>query len=157
MSFHEESLAQLSRHVSDSDLVLDVGGWHAPWSRADHVVDIMPYETRNRDGAVLKDMYPNERFTRETFHQMDICSLCEVEGTKLSFLFNPAMLHAYRQFHLVKPWFKKMNPSYGSVGFFWKGTFSFEEKIIIDRDEVQENLRTFKKMAKALPRLFVWS
>lgn len=225
MSFHEASLLELPRHVSDSDRVLDVGGWHAPWNRADHVIDIMPYETRNQAGAMLKDRYPKERFTKETFHQMDICSskpwpfpdkhfdfvycsntledlrdpvrvcseilrvgkagfietpsrivestrgierpfycgyyhhrwLCEVEGTKITFLFKPAMIHAYRQFHLVKPWFKKMNPSYGSIGFFWKDSFSFEEKVIIDRDEVQENLRSFKKRAKELPRLFVWS
>jgi SAM-dependent methyltransferase len=223
MSFHDDSLQELRNKVSDSDRVLDVGGWHAPWNRADYIIDIMPYETHNREGALLKEVYPEARFTKETFLQMDVCApkpwpfpdkyfdfvycsntledlrdpirvcseilrvgkagfietpsrvvestrgierpfycgyyhhrwLCEVEGKKISFLFKPAMMHAYRRFHLVKPWHKKVNPRYGSVGFFWKESFEFEEKIIIDRDDVQSNLQEFKKTARLLPDLFL--
>lgn len=52
--------------------VLDVGGWAAPFNRADWVLDLMPYETR----GVL---YPGgfgpgpERFSAQTWVQRDIC------------------------------------------------------------------------------------
>lgn len=68
-----ESQKRLPEMIKKDDLVLDVGGWFAPLNRADYILDIMPYETRNRAGAILPDVWPEERFTRETFLQRDIC------------------------------------------------------------------------------------
>lgn len=49
--------------------ILDVGGWFIPCPLATHVVDIMPWETR---GAKLQiEPLPGERFTRETWFQID--------------------------------------------------------------------------------------
>jgi len=222
-SFHDWALEELPKRVSDDSLVLDVGGWFGALNRANYVVDIMPYATRNRAGAVLSNLWPEEHFTESTFLNFDICEhqpwpfsdkqfdfvycsntledvrdpiwvcremirvaksgfvevpsrilestrgverpfyvgyyhhrwLSEVCGTKLSFMFKPAMIHAYRQFYLRKPMFKKVNPRYESVGFFWENAFEFEEKIIIDRDAVQKDLRDFKQAASRLDHLFI--
>jgi SAM-dependent methyltransferase len=50
-------------------LILDCGGWFKPLGAATHVVDLMPYETRSC--AVNHGPLPGERFTRETWYQMD--------------------------------------------------------------------------------------
>ena len=56
--------------LSEDDLVLDVGGWAHPFSRADWVIDLMPYETRGLYGE--RDPDP-ERFSRDTWVERDIC------------------------------------------------------------------------------------
>jgi len=49
--------------------ILDLGGWFKPEPRATHVVDYLPWETR---GATLNlERLPGERFTRETWFQVD--------------------------------------------------------------------------------------
>jgi hypothetical protein len=58
----------LSR-LADDAVVLDVGGWAAPFARADWVIDIMPYETRARPSREE----PVERFTSKTWLQRDLC------------------------------------------------------------------------------------
>lgn len=219
-SFNAKKLAQM---IPPDALVLDVGGWHEPLNRADYVLDIMPYETRNQAGAILSDVFPRERFSRETYFQRDICGpdpwpfrdkqfdfvvcshtledirdpifvcrelnrvakagyievpsrlvestrgverpffcgfyhhrwLCEVEGTTIRFMFKPAMLHAYRQFHFRKPWLKRIRPELDAEYFFWEGAFQYEEKILIDRDEVQSDLRAFKRRFSDKGNLFV--
>lgn len=219
----EQNLTRLGALLTDGMQVLDVGGWHSPMNRADWVLDIMPYATRNRGGAIRLVPDEPERFTQDTFLQMDICGpdpwpfadkqfdfaicshtledvrdpifvcrelnrvakagyievpsrlvesmrgierpffcgyyhhrwLCEVEGTSISFQFKPAMLHAYRQFYLRRPWFRKVNPHYDAVWFFWQGSFDYREKVIIDRDEVQADLRAFKARWKDRADLFV--
>jgi hypothetical protein len=56
--------------LPDDAVVLDVGAWGAPLHRADHVLDIRPYETR----GVLGSFGPGpERFTKDTWHLADIC------------------------------------------------------------------------------------
>ena len=65
------SRARLLEQLSDSETVLDVGGWALPLARADWVLDVMPYETRGslgRDGAPV-----DERFTAATWVTRDIC------------------------------------------------------------------------------------
>lgn len=208
--------------IKSSDLVLDIGGWHAPLNRADYMIDIMPYKTRNRAGAFLTDVWAKEHFSEKTYIQTDICEtpwpfkdkqfdfaicshtledirdpigvckeinrvakagyievpsriaestrgverpfycgyyhhrwLCEVENTNISFMFKPAMIHAYRKFHFRKSLLKKVNPRYDFVGFFWSENFGFKEKIIIERDDVQKNLMDFKKQHETLPELFI--
>lgn len=49
----------------------DIGGWAQPFTRADYVVDLMPYETRGIFGVVGEGP---ERFTRGTWLNVDICS-----------------------------------------------------------------------------------
>ncbi|MBI4404151.1 MAG: methyltransferase domain-containing protein [Deltaproteobacteria bacterium] len=213
---------QLPERICSEYRVLDVGGWHSPLNRADVVLDIMPYETRNQEGALLKNVWPTEHFDHSSYFQMDICKtpwpfndkefdfalcshtledlrdpiavcrelvrvakagyvetpsriaeslrgmerpfycgyyhhrwLCEVEGKRIIFQFKPAMLHAYRQFHFRKPWYKKLNPKYESVGFFWEGCFDFEERIVIDRNQVQQNLAEFKARYCRLSDLYL--
>ena len=224
VGFHEAMLEALPNHINPSDRVLDVGGWHAPLNRADYVVDIMPYATRNRNGALLKEVWPSERFSKDTFLPLDICRpepwpfkdkffdfvfcsntledvrdpvrvcsemvrvgraglievpsrlvesikgverpfytgyyhhrwLCEVENNHIFFQFKPAMIHSYRRFHFVKPWYKRVNHErYGSAGFFWKESFQYSERVLIERDEVQESLTQFKAKHGHLRDLFV--
>src|SRR4051794_2049878 len=54
--------------LSESAKVLDVGGWYTPFNRANHVVDLMPYETRGVGQGTER-----ERFTSETWTQLDVC------------------------------------------------------------------------------------
>jgi hypothetical protein len=57
--------------TSASDRVLDVGGWFQPLNHATHVLDLMPYETRNSAGAL--DIGFPERFTQDTWTRWDAC------------------------------------------------------------------------------------
>ena len=54
-----------------SDVVIDIGGWAQPFTRADYVVDLMPYDTRGIFGTIGTGA---ERFTRERWLNVDICS-----------------------------------------------------------------------------------
>lgn len=65
-----ESRARIVGELSSSDLVLDVGGWASPLSRADCVLDLMPYETRGLYGEPDPDA---ERFSPDTWIVRDIC------------------------------------------------------------------------------------
>jgi SAM-dependent methyltransferase len=51
-------------------LMLDVGGWAAPFNRADWIIDLMPYETRGAMGSYGDGP---ERFTQDTWVMRDIC------------------------------------------------------------------------------------
>ena len=65
------SVRTILDRLGPDDVVLDIGGWGRPFSRADWVLDIMPWETRGlygRDGALP------ERFSRDTWIQRDICA-----------------------------------------------------------------------------------
>lgn len=68
-----DQAAEIHRRLSPHHLVLDVGGWHAPVNRADWIIDIMPHATRNRAGAVRPDLWPEERFTKDTYVERDLC------------------------------------------------------------------------------------
>lgn len=62
--------------LSDSDRVLDIGGWACPFNRADFVMDAQPYETRGyygRVGGLASQGGERERFTRDTWIVRDIC------------------------------------------------------------------------------------
>jgi hypothetical protein len=65
------SLERLLASVPDDALVLDIGGWGKPLSRADWVLDVMPYQTR---GFYGHDGDGNERFSEQTWVQRDICA-----------------------------------------------------------------------------------
>jgi hypothetical protein len=66
--------------LSDSAVVLDIGGWAHPFNRANYVMDAEPYETRgyyNRTFAKNNPFPPLggtvEHFTPDTWVQRDIC------------------------------------------------------------------------------------
>lgn len=63
-----KSAELIARRLGPDERVLDVGGWHQPYARADWVIDLMPYETRGPcigPGA--------ERFGRDSWIERDIC------------------------------------------------------------------------------------
>ncbi|MGH3685774.1 MAG: class I SAM-dependent methyltransferase [Pseudonocardiaceae bacterium] len=64
------NLAAALARIEPNDLVVDIGGWWKPLNRADHVVDLLPYETRAGGGRLGPGP---ERYTRQTWHQFDIC------------------------------------------------------------------------------------
>jgi hypothetical protein len=70
MAMRAASVDRLAREIPEDAAVLDVGGWIQPFTRADWVIDVMPYETRGRHGSQGE---PLERFTHETWVQRDIC------------------------------------------------------------------------------------
>lgn len=202
----QQAIDRLSKLPSNFK-VLDVGGWNAPLARATHVLDILPYETRGVPSGGV------QRFTKDTWHQIDICGpkpwpfedkffdfsvcastledvrdplfvcselvrtskagyvevpsrlaestmgmdrpffsgwyhhrwLCEIEGNEITFIFKPAMIHAYRRFHFRRlPW-RRLNPEYEAVWLWWKNDFKYGEKILIDRKDVHEDLLRFKQ------------
>jgi Methyltransferase domain len=56
--------------LGPDDVVLDIGAWGRPLTRADWVMDLMPYDTR---GLYGRDGPPPERFSSETWIRRDIC------------------------------------------------------------------------------------
>jgi hypothetical protein len=58
--------------IGPDDQVLDVGGWYMPFTRANWVVDIMPYSTRAPEAQRLGPL--PERFDESTWVERDICS-----------------------------------------------------------------------------------
>jgi hypothetical protein len=66
----DASIARIERDLDDGDVVLDVGGWAKPLSRADWVIDLMPYETRGLYGELEPG---RERFRADTWVTRDIC------------------------------------------------------------------------------------
>jgi hypothetical protein len=66
-----QSLARIQADLPDDALVLDAGGWGRPFTRADWVVDLMPYETR---GLYGRDGDGPERFDANSWIQIDACA-----------------------------------------------------------------------------------
>jgi Methyltransferase domain len=67
---HPDNLAAALARIDPGDLVVDVGGWWKPLSRADHVIDLLPYQTRAGGGRLGEGP---KRYTAATWHQLDIC------------------------------------------------------------------------------------
>jgi len=65
------SLDKILDQLGDADVVLDIGAWGKPFTRANWVLDHMPYETR---GLYGKDGDGPERFDERTWIRRDICS-----------------------------------------------------------------------------------
>jgi len=57
--------------LPDDAVVLDVGGWAAPFNRADWVIDAMPFETRGQMGFSYGG--DRERFGADTWVTRDVC------------------------------------------------------------------------------------
>jgi hypothetical protein len=64
------SVERILERLGPDELVLDVGGWGRPFTRADWVLDLMPYETR---GLYGRDGPEPERFSEDTWLRLDIC------------------------------------------------------------------------------------
>lgn len=61
---------EIIKSIDDNDLVIDVGGGVAPCTRANHIIDILPYEQRNKKqmwGGIIP------RFSKETWIVRDAC------------------------------------------------------------------------------------
>lgn len=67
---HPDNVAAALARISESDRVLDVGGWWKPFTRADHVIDLLPYDSRGGGGRIGN---APERFSSNTWTQFDIC------------------------------------------------------------------------------------
>lgn len=70
MAMRAASVERLDRELDGDQQVLDVGGWIQPFTRADWVIDLMPYESRGQLGTQGEG---SERFTADTWVQRDIC------------------------------------------------------------------------------------
>ncbi len=66
----ETSVSRILERLGPDDIVLDIGAWGRPFTRADWVMDLMPYETR---GLYGRDGDGPERFTAETWIRRDVC------------------------------------------------------------------------------------
>ena len=66
----EASLSRILERLGPDDVVLDIGAWGRPYTRADWVMDLMPYETR---GLYGRDGPGPERFTADTWIRRDVC------------------------------------------------------------------------------------
>jgi hypothetical protein len=64
------ALERLATVIPEDALVLDVGGWASPLTRADWVLDVQPYDTRGPDGSHGEG---RERFTARTWVTRDMC------------------------------------------------------------------------------------
>jgi hypothetical protein len=64
------SARRIVETLDDEAVVLDIGGWGKPFTRADWVLDSMPYETR---GLYGRDGDGEERFRADTWVRHDIC------------------------------------------------------------------------------------
>jgi hypothetical protein len=67
----EQSASLISERLDADALVLDVGGAARPFSRADWVLDLVPYDARGQLGWTGDP--GEERFSAETWVQRDIC------------------------------------------------------------------------------------
>ena len=71
------SVSRLMKELSETDVVLDVGGWACPFNRAQWILDAQPYDTRGfyrTFGGAPSQGGDVEWFTRNTWIQRDICS-----------------------------------------------------------------------------------
>jgi len=67
------SADKIEAHLTDEDLVLDVGGWAQPFARADWILDVLPYESRGHYGYA-QGSPAEERFSERTWIIRDICT-----------------------------------------------------------------------------------
>jgi len=65
---------ELPKYIKPDDLVLDVGGGMKPLSRANYVIDFLPWGHEQQLDPYLKDVWPKPHFSKETWVQWDICS-----------------------------------------------------------------------------------
>jgi hypothetical protein len=69
----DASRRRIAEELPDDAVVLDVGGWAKPLTRADWVLDLLPYETRGLYGYDVEASRGRERFSPERWVQRDMC------------------------------------------------------------------------------------
>jgi SAM-dependent methyltransferase len=107
MSYQPNSaLDQKVRDLGPSARVLDVGGWHAVYPLATHVVDIMPYETRGQGHH--PEPREGERFTRDTWVQADVTDPALHLPYEDKFFDFAICMHTVEDLHEVRPLFKEL-------------------------------------------------
>jgi hypothetical protein len=60
---------RIHQSLDEKAVVVDIGGGAFPFSRADHIIDMIPYDDRGNNGSFD---FTSERFSRETWHMIDI-------------------------------------------------------------------------------------
>ena len=245
------ALEEVPSEIREGDIVLDVGGGLGPLSRANYVLDCLPWNSRAQLTPKFSNIWPKPFYSATTWVQRDLCArklwpfqdkqfdfvfcshtledvrdpigvceeiirvgkrgyievpnriieslrgiertrycgyshhhwLCDVTDSGIEFLFKHAQFHAYRRFHLtvgaagnrpgsthawtevfdfagsllvsVNRWFRKVNPKYATVGLFWTDSFSFKEKLLIDKGEVEADFMAFKGKCRNIPDLWL--
>jgi hypothetical protein len=246
------TLEEVPGNIDKNDLVLDVGGGLRPLSRANYVLDCLPWNPKAQLTPKFRELWPTPLYSPETWVQRDLCDhadwpfsdkqfdfvfcshtledvrdpvrvceqiirvgkrgyievpnriveslrgiertrycgyshhhwLCDVTDSGIEFLYKHAQLHAYSRFHLtvgmgtsaggashrwteafdfaqplfvsVNRWFRRVNPKYFTVGLFWTDSFSFKEKLFIDKGDVEADLMAFKDKCRDIPDLWIW-
>jgi hypothetical protein len=80
----KDILSKINMH----DFVVDVGGWFKPLKRANKIIDILPYETRQIKNAI-GDADEKERFSRNDWIVRDLCdrTLFPFKDKEVDFVF----------------------------------------------------------------------
>src|SRR5256885_17243382 len=65
---------ELPKRIRAEDIVLDVGGGCKPLSRANYVLDFLPWDNKEQAGLYFNDHWPTPHFARESWVQWDLCS-----------------------------------------------------------------------------------
>lgn len=58
--------------INPNDFVVDIGGWFKPLKRANKIIDILPYETRQVQNAI-GDPDEKDRFSKSDWIVRDLC------------------------------------------------------------------------------------
>lgn len=74
MSIRQGTFDELPGRIKPTDLVLDVGGGIKPLSRANYVLDFLPWRAALTREPWLLDTWPKPYFSQETWIQWDLCS-----------------------------------------------------------------------------------
>lgn len=76
--------------------------------------------------------------------------MVETTPSKIIFQFKPHNIHFSRKFYLrCWPW-QKPRKKYSFAHLLWDGSFDYEERLIIDYQEVKQNLAAFKKSTRGM-------
>jgi len=65
---------ELPLYINEGDLVLDVGGGVKPLSRANYILDFLPWSECINRKFLLDEIWPKPHFSKSTWIQQDICS-----------------------------------------------------------------------------------
>ncbi len=65
---------ELPNRIRAEDIVLDVGGGCRPLSRADFVLDFLPWDNNQQAEPYFRELWPTPHFSKENWVQWDLCS-----------------------------------------------------------------------------------
>jgi hypothetical protein len=70
---NRDNALRINATLPPAAVVVDVGGGDAPFPRADYVIDALPFEQRERARQKLLSNSIANRFSKETWVQLDVC------------------------------------------------------------------------------------